>query len=43
MIDKFLYAFFGGLDRLCEAVATAMAGKRCQCDKKKKHSCFEKK
>ena len=36
MIDKFLYKFFGGLDRLCEAVATALAGKRGQCNKKKK-------
>tara|TARA_X000001388_G_C2224375_1_gene120579 strand:- start:1818 stop:1949 length:132 start_codon:yes stop_codon:yes gene_type:complete len=43
MIDKFLYAFFGGLDRLCEVVATALAGKRCQCGKKKTHSCSEKK
>ena len=36
MIDKFLYKFFSGLDRLCEAVATTLAGKRCQCGKKKK-------
>ena len=35
MIDKFLYAFFGGLDRLCEAVANAIAGPRYQCKKKK--------
>ena len=34
MIDRFLYAFFGGLDRLCEAVANALAGPRCQCKKK---------
>jgi len=36
MIDKFLYKFFAGLDRMCEAVAIALAGKRCQCGKKKK-------
>jgi len=36
MIDKFLYNFFGSLDRMCEAIATALAGKRCQCGKKKK-------
>ncbi len=35
MIDRFLYAFFGGLDRLCEAVANKLAGPRCQCKKKK--------
>jgi hypothetical protein len=35
MIDKFIYKFFAGLDRLCEAVATALAGKRCECKKKK--------
>ena len=35
MIDRFLYAFFGGLDRLCEAVANAIAGPRCGCKKKK--------
>ena len=35
MIDRFLYAFFDGLDRLCEAVANALAGPRCQCKKKK--------
>ena len=34
MIDRFLYAFFGGLDRLCEAVANKLAGPRCQCKKK---------
>ena len=36
MIDKFLYAFFGGLDRLCEAVANKLAGPRCKCKNKKK-------
>mgnify|MGYP001412168690 CR=1 FL=1 len=35
MIDRFLYAFFGGLDRLCDAVTTKLAGPRCQCKKKK--------
>ena len=35
MIDKFIYKFFAGLDSLCEAVATALAGKRCECNKKK--------
>ena len=35
MIDRFLYAFFDGLDRLCEAVANAIAGPRCKCKKKK--------
>ncbi len=42
MIDKVLYAFFGCLDLLCEAVATALAGKRWQCGKKKIHSCSDK-
>ena len=36
MIDRFLYAFFGGLDRLCEAVANKLAGPRCECKKKRK-------
>jgi len=36
MIDKFLYKFFGGLDRLCEAIATKLAGSRCECKKKNK-------
>jgi hypothetical protein len=36
MIDKFLYNFFAGLDRLCEAIATKLARPRCQCGKKKK-------
>ena len=27
MIDKFLYKFFGGLDRLCAAIAKAMESK----------------
>ena len=35
MIDRFIYKFFAGLDRLCEAVATALSGPRCQCKKKK--------
>ena len=35
MIDKFLYKFFGGLDRFCEAIATKLSGPRCQCGKKK--------
>ena len=35
MIDKFLYKFFDGLDRLCEAIATKLSGPRCQCGKKK--------
>tara|TARA_R100001224_G_scaffold89105_1_gene58204 strand:- start:82 stop:213 length:132 start_codon:yes stop_codon:yes gene_type:complete len=43
MIDKFIYKFFAGLDRMLEAMATAMAGKRCKCGNKKKHSCSEKK
>jgi len=36
MIDKFLYKIFGGIDRLCEIIATKLAGPRCQCNKKKK-------
>ena len=36
MIDKFFYNFFSRLDKLCEAIATKLAGKRCQCGKKKK-------
>ena len=36
MIDKFFYKFFAGLDKLCEAIATRIAGKRCKCGKKKK-------
>tara|TARA_R100000900_G_scaffold37668_1_gene31257 strand:+ start:275 stop:457 length:183 start_codon:yes stop_codon:yes gene_type:complete len=42
MIDKFLYAFFGGLDRLCEAVATKLAGPRCQCKKKNSKRTYKK-
>jgi len=38
MIDRFLYAFFGGLDRLCEAVANKLAGPRCQCKKNSKRT-----
>ena len=38
MIDKFLYAFFGGLDRLCEAVANKLAGPRCKCKKNSKRT-----
>ena len=36
MIDRWIYNFFAGLDRLCEAVATKISGPRCQCGKKKK-------
>ena len=36
MIDKFIYNFFGTLDRIFEAIATKLAGPRCQCKKKKK-------
>ena len=36
MIDMFFYKFFSSLDRLCEAIATKLAGPRCQCKKKKK-------
>ena len=35
MIDRFLYAFFDSIDRICEAVANKLAGPRCQCKKKK--------
>ena len=35
MLDRFIYKFFAGLDRLCQTVATKMAGKRCKCKKKK--------
>ena len=38
MLDRFLYKFFAGLDRLCEAVAARMAGPRCKCGKKKKNA-----
>ena len=27
MIDRFLYSFFGGLDRMCAAIAKAMEPK----------------
>tara|TARA_R100000951_G_scaffold48712_1_gene41301 strand:+ start:90 stop:200 length:111 start_codon:yes stop_codon:yes gene_type:complete len=36
MIDRFFYTLFGGIDRLCEALAKKLAGPRCQCKKKKK-------
>ncbi len=35
MIDRLIYKFFAGLDRMCEAMATALSGPRCQCKKKK--------
>ena len=35
MIDRFIHNFFGGIDRICEAIANAMAGPRCQCKKKR--------
>ena len=35
MIDKFLYNFFGGLDRMCAAIAKAMEPKKKK--KKKKN------
>ena len=38
MIDRFLHNFFGSIDRICEAIANAMAGPRCQCKKKNKNS-----
>ena len=43
MIDRFLYAFFGGLDRLCEAVANKLAGPRCLCKKNSKRTYKHKK
>jgi hypothetical protein len=36
MIDRFIYNFFGGLDWLCNAIATRLAGPRCECKKKKR-------
>jgi len=36
MIDKFIYNFFGRLDKLFEVIATKLSGPRCQCGKKKK-------
>jgi hypothetical protein len=36
MIDKFIYNFFGTLDRIFESIATRLAGPRCKCKKKKK-------
>jgi hypothetical protein len=36
MIDRFFLKFFIGLDRLCEVIATKLAGPRCQCKKKNK-------
>ena len=38
MIDKLLYKFFGGLDRMCEAIANKLAGPRCQCKKNSKRT-----
>ena len=37
MIDKFCYMFFGGLDRMCEAIANAMQSKPKKKKKKKKN------
>ncbi len=35
MIDKFCYKFFAKIDEITEWIATKLAGKRCQCKKKK--------
>ena len=35
MIDRFLYSFFGGLDRMCAAIAKAMEPKPKKKKKKK--------
>ena len=35
MIDRFCYMFFGGLDRMCAAIANAMQSKKKK--KKKKN------
>ena len=37
MIDRFCYMFFGGLDRMCEAIANAMQSKPKKKKKKKKN------